>query len=42
MAPGTRIVSHDWDMGEWQPDRELTLDVPDKAIGREKKSRVML
>ena len=42
MPAGTRIVSHDWDMGEWQPDRERTLEVPDKAIGREKKSRVML
>lgn len=42
LAPGTRIVSHDWDMGEWQPDRTLTLDVPDKAIGREKKSDVHL
>jgi hypothetical protein len=36
LPPGTRIVSHDWDMGDWAPDRTLTLDVPDKAIGREK------
>lgn len=42
LAPGTRIVSHDWDMGEWEPERTLVLDVPDKAIGREKKSRVHL
>jgi SAM-dependent methyltransferase len=42
LAPGTRIVSHDWDMGEWLPERTLTLDVPDKAIGREKKSLVHL
>ncbi|MBL8326097.1 MAG: class I SAM-dependent methyltransferase [Rubrivivax sp.] len=42
LAPGTRIVSHDWDLGEWRPDRSLTLEVPEKAIGREKKSRVML
>lgn len=42
LAPGTRIVSHDWDMGEWLPDRTRTLDVPDKAIGREKVSRVHL
>ncbi len=42
LAPGTRIVSHDWDMGDWLPDRALTLEVPDKAIGREKKSRVLL
>ena len=42
LAPGTRIVSHDWDMGEWQPDRSLTLDVPEKSIGREKRSTVHL
>lgn len=42
LAPGTRIVSHDWDLGDWQPERTLTLDVPDKTIGREKTSRVHL
>ena len=42
LAPGTRIVSHDWDLGDWAPDRTLTIDVPDKAIGREKLSRVHL
>jgi SAM-dependent methyltransferase len=42
LAPGTRIVSHDWDMGDWAPDRTQTLDVPDKSIGREKLSRVHL
>ena len=40
LPAGTRVVSHDWDMGEWAPDRTLTLDVPNKAIGREKKSSV--
>ena len=42
LRPGTRIVSHDWDMGDWMPDRTITLDVPDKKIGLEKKSRVHL
>jgi hypothetical protein len=42
LPAGTRVVSHDWDMGDWAPDRTVTLDVPDKAIGREKKSRVHL
>jgi SAM-dependent methyltransferase len=42
LAPGTRIVSHDWDLGDWAPDRTLTLEVPDKAIGREKLSRLHL
>ncbi|MBK8323434.1 MAG: class I SAM-dependent methyltransferase [Betaproteobacteria bacterium] len=42
LRPGTRIVSHDWDMGDWKPDRTETIDVPDKPIGLEKKSRVHL
>lgn len=40
LAPGTRIVSHDWDMGDWLPDETLTVEAPDKKIGREKKSRL--
>lgn len=40
LRPGTRIVSHDWDMGDWEPDRTVTVDVPDKSVGLEKKSRV--
>jgi len=42
LAPGTRIVSHDWDLGDWRPDRTITVDVPDKAVGREKLSRIHL
>ena len=42
LAPGTRVVSHDWDMGDWLPDRTLTVDVPDKAVGKEKVSRIHL
>jgi SAM-dependent methyltransferase len=42
LAPGTRIVSHDWDMGDWAPERTVVIDVPDKPIGREKQSRVHL
>jgi SAM-dependent methyltransferase len=41
LKPGTRIVSHDWDMGDWQPDRSLELPVPDKSIGLKKSSRVL-
>ena len=40
LAPGTRIVSHDWDLGDWLPDETLVVDAPDKKIGREKKSRL--
>jgi SAM-dependent methyltransferase len=42
LKKGTRIVSHDWDMGDWPPLRQITLPVPDKAVGREKLSRVYL
>lgn len=42
LKPGTRIVSHDWDMGDWQPDRTTVVPVPDKAVGREKSSKVHL
>jgi len=42
LRPGTRIVSHDWDMGDWQPDKTIVVDAPDKTIGREKKSRIHL
>ncbi len=42
LRPGTRIVSHDWDMVEWEPDKTITVDAPDKPIGREKVSRVHL
>ena len=43
LRPGTRIVSHDWDMGpDWPPDRTVVVDVPDKPIGRDKKSRLHL
>jgi hypothetical protein len=28
--PGTRIVSHDYNFDEWQPDDTITLDVPEK------------
>ncbi len=42
LKPGTRIVSHDWDMGDWKPDRTTVLSVPDKKVGREKSSKVHL
>ena len=42
LAPGTRIVSHDWDLGDWRPDRTLTVAVPQKSIGLEKLSRLHL
>lgn len=40
LRPGTRIVSHDFDMGDWEPDKTQVVDAPDKPIGLEKKSKV--
>ena len=34
LKPGTRIVSHDWDMGDWKPDQRIVLDVPEKKRAR--------
>ena len=42
LKPGTRIVSHDWDLGDWRPDRSVVVDAPDKPIGRDKTSTVHL
>ena len=42
LKPGTRVVSHDWDMGDWTPDRTTVLLVPDKKVGFEKSSKVHL
>lgn len=42
LKPGTRLVSHDWDMEDWKPDRTVVIDVPDKKVGREKLSRLHL
>ena len=42
LKPGTRLVSHDWDMAEWKPDRTVTVPVPDKKVGLDKSSKVHL
>jgi len=26
LKPGTRIVSHDWDMGDWKPEQTVTVE----------------
>jgi hypothetical protein len=33
LKPGTRIVSHDYDLEEWRPDGHVTVPVPDKPHG---------
>jgi SAM-dependent methyltransferase len=42
LAPGTRVVSHDWDMGDWQPDRSLIVAAPNKPVGLRRESAVHL
>jgi SAM-dependent methyltransferase len=42
LKPGTRIVSHDWDMGDWAPAKSIDVDAPDKRVGLKKSSRLML
>jgi len=42
LRPGTRIVSHDWDMGDWKPDETTTVPVPNKTVGRDKFSKIHL
>ncbi|MCZ7563902.1 MAG: class I SAM-dependent methyltransferase [Burkholderiales bacterium] len=33
LAPGTRIVAHDYHFGDWPPDERETLRVPEKQVG---------
>ena len=40
LKPGTRVVAHDYGMGEWDPDEERTLLVPEKVVGDPGKSYI--
>lgn len=42
LRPGTRVVSHDWDMGDWEPDRRLVIEAPEKTVGHKKESTIYL
>ena len=33
LKPGTRVVSHDFDMGDWKPDARREIAVPNKSYG---------
>jgi hypothetical protein len=33
LPPGTRVVAHDYHMGDWLPDERETLSVPEKKVG---------
>lgn len=41
LAPGTRIVSHDYGIGDWPADTEYEMDAPGKPVGRSQKSKVL-
>lgn len=41
LAPGTRIVSHDYGIGDWLPDTEYEMDAPGKTVGRSQRSKVL-
>ncbi len=41
LAPGTRLVSHDWTMGDWPPDRTEVVDAPEKKLGFRKVATLM-
>ncbi len=42
LRPGTRVVSHDWDMGDWEPDRRVVVAAPEKIVGLRKESTIHL
>jgi len=33
LKPGTRLVAHDYNFGEWDPDEQRELIVPEKKVG---------
>ena len=42
LRPGTRVISHDWDMGEWQPDARAVLEGVVKPVMPLRNSTVYL
>jgi hypothetical protein len=42
LRPGARIVSHDWDMGEWEPEKKVEVPAPGKTVGLRKVSTLHL
>jgi SAM-dependent methyltransferase len=42
LKPGARIISHEWDMGEWKADETLSVRAPTKPLGSDYAHRVYL
>lgn len=40
LRPGTRIVSHDYGMGQWPPDYQTELAAPGKTVGLGQRSKI--
>jgi hypothetical protein len=40
LKPGTRIVSHDYGMGEWRPDALTEVAAPGKTVGIGERSKI--
>ncbi len=41
LKPGTRILSHDYGIGDWPPDHQFEMEAPGKSVGRMQKSKVL-
>lgn len=41
LRPGTRIVSHDYGIDDWEPDASKKIPVPEKKVGFEKSSVIL-
>jgi hypothetical protein len=41
LKPGTRIVSHDYGMGNWAPDFQEELAAPGKTVGIGQRSKIL-
>ncbi len=41
LKPGTRIVSHDYGMGNWTPDFQEELAAPGKTVGIGQRSKIL-
>lgn len=33
LKPGTRLIAHDYHFGDWEPDEQRQLSVPEKTVG---------
>lgn len=42
LRPGTRVVAHDYHMGDWYPDDQKDIPVPGKKVGAEGMSYIYL